>query len=264
MAAACRQAVAGMSRDLRFVRLEAGAWHDCPTDSIDYAVMEKTTDAVVLPLESDWSDIGSWEGVWEAGEADADGNVVNGDIRTHDVAGTLIWGGERLVVAEGVRDLVIVDSDDAVLVCRRGGSQDVRDIVTALRADSRPEAEQHRTVHRPWGSYRSIDRGTNFQVKRLVLEPGASISLQRHSRRAEHWVVVCGLARVTRGDEVLLLTPNQSTYIPVGTVHRLENAGDGVLEVIEVQTGDYLGEDDIERFDDEYGRLDKARQAAAK
>jgi mannose-1-phosphate guanylyltransferase/mannose-6-phosphate isomerase len=254
MLTACRAAVADGKADLDFFRLDEKAFASAPSKSIDYAVMEKTTKAAVVPAELGWSDIGSWSALWEMGPQDDDGNRILGDVVTKDVHRSYIRSDGMLVAAVGVSDSVIVVTDDAVLVTTRDRAQDVRTIVEDLKKQNRSEPESPSTVYRPWGHFRSVDAGPEFQVKHLLVKPGQKLSLQLHNKRAEHWVVVSGTARITRGDEVLTLTANQSTYIPVGTRHRLENPGDVPLRVIEVQSGTYFGEDDIIRFDDVYGR----------
>jgi mannose-1-phosphate guanylyltransferase/mannose-6-phosphate isomerase len=261
MLTACRQSVATAKADGDFVRLDADAFAASPSDSIDYAVMERlpTTHelgipAKVVPLDVGWSDVGAWDALWQAIPRDADGNAVAGDVWCEDSRGNLVMAENRMVACIGCEDMVVVETADAVLVASRPRTQEVKSIVGRLKAAGRSEAELHRKVHRPWGWYDSIDAGERFQVKRIVVRPGASLSLQMHHHRAEHWVVVRGTARVTRGDEVILLGENQSTYIPLGVTHRLENPGQIPLEIIEVQSGSYLGEDDIVRFEDTYGR----------
>jgi mannose-1-phosphate guanylyltransferase/mannose-6-phosphate isomerase len=254
MLSCCREALEKAQRDLDFVRLDAGAFGACPKDSIDYAVMEKTADAAVISLDAGWSDVGSWSALWEVGQADGAGNVMRGDVLTHDSRNCYLHSSGRMVAAVGLEDHVVVETADAVLVARRDRAQDVKAIVEQLKQQGRGEALLHRRVNRPWGSYESIDHSERFQVKRITVNPGASLSLQLHHHRAEHWIVVKGTARITRGDETLVLSENQSTYIPLGVQHRLENPGLIPLELIEVQSGAYLGEDDIVRFDDKYGR----------
>jgi len=251
---ACSTAHQRRSRDLDFVRLEKAAFLESPSDSIDYAVMEKTEHAVVIPLDAGWNDVGSWHSLWEAEEHDEHENILIGDVIAEDCKGCYIHAGRRLVGAVGVSDLVIVETADAVLVVPRERSQEVRAIVDRLNNEGRGEAQLHRKVYRPWGSYESIDMEERFQAKRISVDPGHSLSLQMHHHRAEHWIVVKGTARVTRDNEVVLLSENESTYIPVGCNHRLENPGRIPLELIEVQSGSYLGEDDIVRFEDNYGR----------
>jgi len=241
--------------DLDFVRIDKEAFGKVPEDSIDYAVMEKTTRAAVVPVSCDWSDIGSWAALWAASERDVDGNRLEGDVLALDSQNCYVRGSDRRMVALlGVHDLVVVDTPDAVLVATRDHVQDVKKIVDQLKAANRPEHLFHRKVYRPWGSYDSIDMGDRFQVKRITVKPGASLSLQKHHHRAEHWIVVSGTAEVTRDDDVFLISENQSTYLPLGAVHRLRNPGKVSLELIEVQSGSYLGEDDIVRMEDVYGR----------
>jgi mannose-1-phosphate guanylyltransferase/mannose-6-phosphate isomerase len=240
--------------DLDFVRLDAGAFARCPAESVDYAVMERTREASVVAVDFRWSDIGSWSALWELDPKDAQGNSVRGDVYLDGASGCYVRAEDRLVAALGVRDLVIVETDDAVLVAHKDHAQDVKQTVEHLKSSRRDEHISHRRVYRPWGYFESIGEGGAYQVKRLMLKPGSRISLQRHRRRAEHWVVVAGRAKVTRGAEETVLGPNESTYIPLGAKHRLENVGAEPLFVIEVQSGDYFGEDDIERFDDDYRR----------
>ena len=254
MLAACRAAFEGAKRDTDFVRLDKAAFAACPSDSIDYAVMEKTADAAVLPIDVGWNDVGSWSALWEVAQQDGDGNAHHGDVIALDCRDTLAWGDHRLVAMIGLRDIVVVDSDDALLVAHKDHVQEVKEVVARLKAEGRSESNLHRKVYRPWGAYDSIDMGERFQVKRITVNPGAALSLQMHHHRAEHWIVVSGTAEVTRGEETLLLSENQSTYIPLGVTHRLRNPGKVPLELIEVQSGSYLGEDDIVRFEDVYGR----------
>jgi mannose-1-phosphate guanylyltransferase / mannose-6-phosphate isomerase len=240
--------------DLDFLRLDADEFSKSTDISIDYAVMEHTENAVVIPLNAGWSDVGSWEALWEVGKQDAQGNVIKGDVLLEGTTGCLVNAQERLVAAVGVHDQIIVETSDAILVADKSHSEQVKNIVNQLKAKGRLEGDSHRQVYRPWGSYDSIACSDRFQVKVIVVKPGASLSLQMHHHRAEHWIVVKGTAKVTRGDEVFILSENESTYIPLGTKHRLENPGQIPLELIEVQSGSYLGEDDIVRFDDVYGR----------
>lgn len=253
MLEAVRAAFAGATRDGDFVRLDRDAFAAAPTDSIDYAVMEKTGTAMVLPVDIGWNDVGSWSALWQVSAQDAHGNAHNGEVIAIDSRNSYVWS-RRMVALVGVDDLVVVETDDAVLVARKDRVQQVKDVVARLKADDRSHAVLHREVHRPWGSYDSIDSDTGFQVKRIKVKPGGRLSLQSHAHRAEHWIVVRGTARVTRDHDVFELHANQSTYIPLGAKHRLENPGSDVLELIEVQSGDYLGEDDIVRYDDVYGR----------
>ena len=250
----CVAAVAGAKSDLDFVRVDQHAFEECPSDSIDYAVMENTAHAWMVPLAAGWSDVGSWASLHDASEADGSGNVAIGDVLCEDATNCYLYAQSRLVAAVGLADCVVVETKDAVLVAPRDRVQDVKKLVARLKADGRYETSLHRQVFRPWGSYDSIDNGDRFQVKRIVVNPGAQLSLQMHHHRAEHWIVVQGTARVTCGDEVFLLGENQSTYIPMGTTHRLENPGKVPLHLVEVQSGSYLGEDDIVRFEDTYGR----------
>jgi mannose-1-phosphate guanylyltransferase/mannose-6-phosphate isomerase len=254
MLAACQQALATGRADRDFLWLSREAFAACPKDSIDYAVMEKTDHAVVMPLAVGWNDVGSWSALWEVGERDGDGNITRGDVISVDSHDTYVDAATRLVATVGVDNLVVVETADAVLVATKDRVQEVKAVVDQLKASQRPEGRSHRKVYRPWGCYDSIDFDRRFQVKRIMVKPGACISSQMHHHRAEHWVVVSGTARVHRGDEVFLLTENQSTYIPVGVQHRLTNPGKIPLEIIEVQSGSYLGEDDIVRFEDVYGR----------
>lgn len=251
---ACEAAYTQGRQDGEFYRVSGEAFRACPSDSIDYAVMEKTSRAVVASLDAGWSDIGVWSAIWDTETQDVHGNVIQGDVLAHNTSNALLISKHRLVTAVGLNDLIVVETPDAVLVAHKDSSQDVKEIVNRLKKDKRSEHLMHRRVHRPWGSYESIDAGERFQVKRLIINPGAAISLQLHHHRAEHWVVVNGAAKVTRGEEVVLLSENQSTYIPVGMKHRLENPGNIALEIIEVQSGGYLGEDDIVRFEDRYNR----------
>lgn len=251
--AACRTALDKASRDSDFVRLDADAFAASPNDSIDYAVMEKTADAAVVPLDAGWNDVGSWSALWEVSDKDADGNACHGDVIALDCRNSYAYGN-RLIAMVGLEDVVVVETDDAVFVGHKDRVQDVKEIVGQIKRDGRSEASAHRKVYRPWGAYDSIDNGARFQVKRITVKPGATLSLQMHHHRAEHWIVVSGTAEVTRGEEVILLTENQSTYIPLGVTHRLKNPGKLPLELIEVQSGSYLGEDDIVRFEDQYGR----------
>ena len=250
---AVRAAFDGAVRDGDFIRLEAQAFAAGPSDSIDYAVMEHTDAARVLPVDIGWNDVGSWSALWEVSRQDAEGNAHHGDVIAIDSRNSYAWA-RRLVALVGVDDLVVVETDDAVLVARKDRVQQVKDVVARLKAEQRSQAALHREVQRPWGSYDSVDVGDGFQVKRIKVKPGARLSLQAHARRAEHWIVVRGTARVTRDNDVFELFANQSTYIPIGARHRLENPGSEMLELIEVQSGDYLGEDDIVRYEDVYGR----------
>ncbi len=261
--AACERACRLGKRDGSFLRADAAAFSECPADSIDYAVMERLSDgtssyeAVVVKLDAGWSDVGAWNALWDIAPKDADGNAMHGDVQAVDTKNTLVIAQQRLVACVGLEDMVVVETPDAVLVARKDKAQAIGPLVAKLKAAGREECRQHRKVHRPWGTYDGIERGERFQVKRIVVNPGATLSLQMHHHRAEHWIVVRGTARVTRGEETFLLTENESTYIPTGTRHRLENPGKLPLEIIEVQSGSYLGEDDIVRLDDAYGRSAK-------
>jgi mannose-1-phosphate guanylyltransferase/mannose-6-phosphate isomerase len=263
--AACERAHRLGNRDGSFMRADSAAFAECPSDSIDYAVMERLADgtstyeAVVVKLDAGWSDVGAWNALWDIAQKDADGNAAHGDVQATDTKNTLMIAQHRLVACVGVEDLVVVETADAVLVAAKDKAQAIGPMVAKLKAAGREECRQHRKVHRPWGTYDGIERGERFQVKRIVVNPGATLSLQMHHHRAEHWIVVRGTARVTRGEETFLLTENESTYIPTGTRHRLENPGKLPLEIIEVQSGAYLGEDDIVRFDDCYGRTGPER-----
>ena len=251
---ACQDAFAGKQADLDFLRFDKDLFLACPEDSIDYAVMEKTDDSVVVPLDAGWSDIGSWAALWEVSPKCADGNCEIGDVVSLNGSGNYISASSRLVTAIGCENMVIVETKDAIFVAPKDKVQDVKTLVTHLKSEDRSEIEYHREVYRPWGKYDSVDMGERYQVKRITVNPDAKLSVQKHFHRAEHWVVVRGTAKVTKGDETILLTENQSTYIPLGEIHALENPGKVPLELIEVQSGSYLGEDDIVRFEDKYGR----------
>jgi mannose-1-phosphate guanylyltransferase/mannose-6-phosphate isomerase len=257
---ACERAYRQGKRDGSFLRVDAGVFCECPADSIDDAVMEGiardscSPEAVVVRLDAGWADVGAWDALWAIEEKDAQGNVTSGDVHLTDTKNALVLAQHRMVACVGLEDVVVIETSDAVMVAHKDQAQAVGKLVGALKAEGRSEALAHRKVQRPWGSYDGIERGERFQVKRIVVAPGASLSLQMHYHRAEHWIVVRGTARVTRGEETFLLTENQSTYIPPGTKHRLENPGRLPLEIIDVQSGSYLGEDDIVRFEDAYGR----------
>ena len=252
--AACRAALAGGSQDMHFTRVDEAAFAACPDDSVDYAVMEKTADAVMVPLDAGWSDIGSWTALWDVSDKDQQGNVFKGDVLNQQSRNTYVHADSRLVATVGLDDLVIVETKDAVLVAHKDHVQDVKKIVEQLKSGSRTEHINHREVYRPWGVYDSVDNGHRYQVKRITVKPGAKLSVQMHHHRAEHWIVVSGTARVTNGEKTYLVCENESTYIPIGQIHALENPGVIPLELIEVQSGSYLGEDDIVRFEDKYGR----------
>lgn len=254
MVTACRAAMKGASQDLDFIRLDAAAFNACPADSIDYAVMEQTEHACMTPLDARWSDIGSWSALWDVSEKDDHGNAIHGDVMIQDGNNLMVHADHRLVATVGVHDLVVVETKDAVLVADKNRVQEVKHIVERLKAEGRDEHADHREVYRPWGVYDSIDHGHRYQVKRITVKPGAKLSVQMHHHRAEHWVVVSGTAQVTVGENTYLVSENESTFIPIGKVHALENPGVIPLELIEVQSGSYLGEDDIVRFNDRYGR----------
>jgi len=250
----CQAAVEDANEDLHFTRINETIFAECPEDSIDYAVMEKTQNAAVVALDAGWSDIGSWSALWDVSEKDGNGNSFMGDVIAHDTTSTLARSENRLIATVGVSDLVIIETKDALLVAHKDKVQDVKKIVEQLKSDGRNEHINHREVYRPWGVYDSIDSGERYQVKRITVKPGAKLSVQMHHHRAEHWIVVSGTAKVTNGEKTYLVTENQSTFIPVGQVHSLENPGVIDLELIEVQSGSYLGEDDIVRYEDRYGR----------
>jgi len=252
---ACRLSVEGSTQDYDFLRVEENQFELCPSESIDYAVMEKTDDAVVVPLDAGWSDIGSWSSLWDISEKDGQGNSVQGDVVLQNVTDSYVRADGQLVSVIGVSNLIIVATKDAVLVADKNNVQEVNAIAKQLKSDDRSEWEFHREVHRPWGKYDSVDEGRTYKVKRITVSPGGKLSVQKHQHRAEHWVVVSGKAKVTNGDKIFLLSENESTYIPAGAIHSLENPEDKLLRLIEVQTGDYLGEDDIIRFQDKYGRI---------
>ncbi len=250
ISSACRSAYAEAVRDLDFLRVDSAIFSGCPADSIDYAVMERTDRGALVSLGSDWTDVGSWKALWEVGDHDHDGNVLTGDVVAHDTNNCYIHASSRLVATAGLSDHIIVETADAVLVTDKAHVQDVRHIVAALEKEGRKEIDLHRRVYRRWGTYESIALGKRFQVKLIQVKPGASLSLQMHHHRAEHWIIVRGTARITRGDEIFMLSENESTFIPLGTRHRLENPGVIALEIIEIQSGSYLEEDDIIRFQD--------------
>ena len=254
MLAACQTAMTTARQDGSFVWLDPDAFAACPAGAIDTVIMEKTDRAAVVPIEIGWNDVGSWQSLWETSVKDANGNALAGDVVTHDTSGSFLWASGTLVAAVGIEDLVVVATADAVLICPRSRSQDVKQLVDTLRVQGRTEPHTHVVVRRPWGAYERLSQGERFQVKRLVVNPGKRLSIQLHFHRSEHWVVVRGAARIINGDREILLFENQSTYIAAGARHRLENPGIIPLELIEVQSGSYLGEDDIVRFDDDFGR----------
>ncbi len=253
---ACQIALENGSQDNDFTRPAEANFFACRDISIDYAVMEPTTHAVVVSLEAGWSDVGSWSNLWSVSAKDENGNALQGDIMAIDTNDSMVRGSDRLVAILGVHDLVVVDTPGALLVAHREKVQQIKKITDWINTNKRPEATYHREVYRPWGKYDSIDQGTRYQVKRITVKPGAKLSVQMHHHRAENWVVVRGTARVTNGDRTYLVAENESTYIPIGQVHALENPGKIDLEMIEIQSGSYLGGDDIVRFEDRYGRMD--------
>ena len=251
---ACASSMKNVASDLDFLRVDKSIFEVCPSDSIDYAVMEKTEDAVVVPMDAGWSDIGSWSSLWEIEDKDKNNNVAKGDVILHKTKNTYVKTDGKLIATIGANDLIITNTKDAILIAHRDLAQDVKEIVNQLKAENRQEWQLHREVYRPWGKYDSLDNGRRYQVKRITVKPGAKLSVQMHHHRAEHWIVVSGTAKVINGDKTFILSENESTYIPVGVVHALENPGKVELELIEVQSGSYLGEDDIVRFSDIYGR----------
>lgn len=253
----CEAALEKGRIDLDFYRLDSDSFSACPGDSIDYAIMEKTSCGVIIALESEWNDLGSWESLWQIGKKDVGNNVLYGDISLHDVSNSFIHASSRLVTAIGLDKHVIIETKDAVFISPRDRVQEIKAVVDKLKKEKRPEVITHKKVYRPWGSYETVDESEHFLVKRISVKPGAKLSLQKHNHRSEHWVIVKGTALITRGDEQFILEENQSVYIPSGTTHRLENAGEKQMELIEVQTGSYLTEDDIVRMDDIYGRNEK-------
>jgi mannose-1-phosphate guanylyltransferase len=252
---ACKKSLDTTQSDLDFLRISKEKFEACPSDSIDYAVMERTEDAVVVPMDAGWSDIGSWSSLWDISKKDENGNSIYGDVLLHNSRSSYIRSDGKLVAAVGIDDLVIVDTKDALMVAHKDCVQDTKIIVEQLKTNMRSEWELHREVCRPWGKYDSIDSGDGYQVKRITVKPGGKLSVQMHHHRAEHWIVVSGTAKVTNGDKTFLLSENESTYIPIGVIHALENSEKTILELIEVQSGSYLGEDDIVRFEDKYGRV---------
>lgn len=251
---ACQEAMQRQTPDLDFIRIDKHAFEQCPAESIDYAVMEKTDAAVVIPLDAGWNDVGGFAALWQISAKDIHGNVCQGDVISQQTHNSLIHSGDKLVATIGIDDLVIINTKDVVLVAHKDQTQQVKDIVNSLKKQGRSEVSLHREVYRPWGKYDAIDSGSRFQVKRITVKPGAKLSVQMHHHRAEHWIVVSGTAKVTINDTEQFLTENQSVYIPITAVHALENPGKVELELIEVQSGSYLGEDDIVRFEDRYGR----------
>ena len=251
----CKKAMSGASSDLDFIRLEDSVFAACPDESIDYAVMEKTSHSVVVPMDAQWCDVGSWSSLWDISTKDDNGNVTHGDVIYHNSNNNYVYAENSLVATIGTDDLVIVQTKDALLIAKQDQVQNIKKVVDVLKREKRSEHISHREEYRPWGRYDSVDQGGRYQVKRITVKPGERLSTQMHYHRAEHWVVVAGTAKVTRGDDVFLVSENESTFIPVGVVHTLENPGKVPLEVIEIQSGTYLGSDDIVRFDDKYGRI---------
>lgn len=254
--AACKESLSSASTDLDFIRLNSDVFAECPDESIDYAVMEKTQDCVVIPLDADWSDIGSWTSLWEISEKDEHENVSHGDVINYNSRNNYIYSEGSLISTVGVNNLIIVQTKDALLVAQQDNVEDIKKIVEILKKQKRSEHISHREVYRPWGRYDSVERGDRYQVKRITVKPGECLSTQMHHHRAEHWVVVAGTAKVTCGERTFFVTENESTFIPIGTVHTLENPGKIPLEVIEIQSGVYLGDDDIVRLSDKYGRVE--------
>ena len=251
----CKKAMSGASSDPDFIRLEDSVFAACPDESIDYAVMEKTSHSVVVPMDAQWCDVGSWSSLWDISTKDDNGNVTHGDVIYHNSNNNYVYAENSLVATIGTDDLVIVQTKDALLIAKQDQVQNIKKVVDVLKREKRSEHISHREEYRPWGRYDSIDQGGRYQVKRITVKPGERLSTQMHYHRADHWVVVAGTAKVTRGDDVFLVSENESTFIPVGVVHTLENPGKVPLEVIEIQSGTYLGSDDIVRFDDKYGRI---------
>ena len=251
---ACKESMLRTKSDLNFLRIDKTRFEECPSESVDYAVMENTADAVVIPMDAGWSDVGSWSSLWDITNKDHNGNVIHGDVIIHNSTNSFIRSDDKMVAAIGVDNLVIAVTKDVVMISNKDSVQDVNVIAKQLKDSKRTEWEIHREVYRPWGKYDSIDYGDRYQVKRITVKPGAALSLQKHQHRAEHWIVLVGTAKVTKGEEVLILAENESVYIPIGEVHSLENPGEVDLELIEIQSGEYLGEDDIIRLQDRYGR----------
>lgn len=254
---ACKKSIKNSKPDLDFIRLDKSEFSKCPSDSIDYAVMERTDDAVVIPLDAGWNDIGSWSSLWQIEQKDIDKNVVHGDVMTYSTKNSYIKSEDKLVTTIGISDLIVISTNGAILIADKKSADQTKLIIEELKNKNRPEWQYHKEVYRPWGKFNSIDVGEGYQVKRITVNPKAKLSLQMHHHRSEHWVVVSGTATVTRGEDKFILNKNESTYIPIGTIHSLENNGKEVLELIEIQSGSYLGEDDIVRFEDIYGRVEK-------
>ena len=253
--AACEEAMSALTNDLDFLRIDKSAFERCPVDSIDYAVMEKTQDAVIVPLDAGWNDIGSWSALWDISTKNEEGNAIHGDALVKDCKNSFVYSSDRLVTMVGMENTVVIETKDAILIIAKDQVQNVKEVVNILKEQGRGEIDLHREVYRPWGKYDCIDIGYRYQVKRITVNPGEKLSIQMHHHRAEHWIVVSGTAKVINGDKKIMLTENQSTYIPVGAIHGLENPGKIPLEMIEVQSGSYLGEDDIVRLSDQYNRV---------
>jgi mannose-1-phosphate guanylyltransferase len=251
---ACKESILGAKSGINFLRIDKAKFEECLSESVDYAVMENTVDAVVIPMDTGWSDVGSWSSLWDITNKDRNGNVIFGDVIIHNSTNSFIRSDDKMVAAIGVDNLVIAVTKDVVMIANKDNAQDVQIIAKQLKNSQRIEWEIHRDVYRPWGKYDLIDYGDRYQVKRIMVRPGAALSLQKHQHRAEHWIVVVGTAKVTKGEETLLLAENESVYIPIGVIHALENPGKVDLELIEIQSGSYLGEDDIIRLQDRYGR----------
>lgn len=251
----CKAAIKETESDLDFTRVNGSEFRSCPSESVDYAVMENTSDGVVVPMDVGWSDLGSWASLWDISDKDVNGNVSHGDVEIHNSKNCYIRSEDKLVATIGLADTVVVATKDVIMVAHKQSVKDAKIVAQKIKANSRSEWEFHREVYRPWGKYDSVDSGDNYQVKRITVKPGAKLSVQMHHHRAEHWIVVAGTAKVTNGEKTFLLSENESTYIPIGVVHALENPGKINLELIEVQSGSYLGEDDIVRFEDRYGRV---------
>ena len=252
----CEKAIKVQSSDMDFMRIDEGAFIECPDESIDYAVMEQTNDAIVIPMDAKWNDIGGFSALWEVSPKDNNGNAFTGDVKSVNTKNSLVFSEDKLVTTVGIEDLVIINTKDTVLVAKKSESQLVKSIVSQLKEEQRSEVTFHREVYRPWGKYDSVDSGKRFQVKRITVKPGAKLSVQMHHHRSEHWIVVSGTAKVQIDDTEKFITENESVYIPITAIHALENPGKVDLELIEVQSGSYLGEDDIVRFEDRYGRLE--------
>jgi len=251
---ACKESIQGVKSDFNFLRVDKARFEECPSESVDYAVMENTVDALVIPTDVGWSDVGSWSSLWDMANKDKNGNAIHGDVIIHNSTNSFIRSDDKMIAAIGVDNLVIAATKDVVMIAKKDNAQDVNIIASQLKDSKRNEWETHREVYRPWGKYDLIDYGDRYKVKKITVKPGASLSLQKHQHRAEHWIVVIGTAKVTKGEEISFISENESVYIPIGVVHALENPGEVDLELIEIQSGSYLGEDDIIRLQDRYGR----------